>query len=281
MHWQTSRYTIDLARPRVMGIVNVTPDSFSDGGRYLDAAAAIAHAERLVAEGAHLLDIGAESTRPGARSPGAEEELARLRPVLSAALGLGVPVSVDTSEPEVIRAALEMGVDIVNDVRSLTRPGALAAVAAHPQAGLCLMHMRGEPATMQLEEPQYDDVVGAVRDFLRERRDAAVAAGVSPQRIVLDPGIGFAKTPAHNLELLRRQRELAGLGQPLLVGWSRKSTLGLLTGRPAADRLGASVAAALIAVQQGAAIVRVHDVAATVDALKVWQASGLRMEDDT
>lgn len=281
MHWLTSRYTIDLARPRVMGIVNVTPDSFSDGGRYLDAAAAIAHAERLVAEGAHLLDIGAESTRPGARSPGAEEELARLRPVLSAALGLGVPVSVDTSEPEVIRAVLEMGVDIVNDVRSLTRPGALAAVAAHPQAGLCLMHMRGEPATMQLEEPKYDDVVGAVRDFLRERRDAAVDAGVSPERIVLDPGIGFAKTPAHNLELLRRQRELAGLGQPLLVGWSRKSTLGLLTGRPAADRLGASVAAALIAVQQGAAIVRVHDVAATVDALKVWQASGLRMEDDT
>jgi dihydropteroate synthase len=281
MHWQTSRYTIDLARPRVMGIVNVTPDSFSDGGRYLDAAAAIAHAERLVAEGAHLLDIGAESTRPGARSPGAEEELARLRPVLSAALGLGVPVSVDTSEPEVIRAVLEMGVDIVNDVRSLTRPGALAAVAAHPQAGLCLMHMRGEPATMQLEEPKYDDVVGAVRDFLRERRDAAVDAGVSPERIVLDPGIGFAKTPAHNLELLRRQRELAGLGQPLLVGWSRKSTLGLLTGRPAADRLGAGVAAALIAVQQGAAIVRVHDVAATVDALKVWQASGLRMEDDT
>jgi dihydropteroate synthase len=272
MHWQTSRFLIDLRQPRVMGIVNVTPDSFSDGGRFLDPGSAVAHAERLVSEGADILDIGAESTRPGARSPDTGEELARLRPVLRGVLGLGVPVSVDTSNPEVIREALAMGVDIVNDVRSLQRPGALAAVAAHPAAGLCLMHMRGEPGTMQAEAV-YDDVVVAVRDFLRGRLEAARAAGIRDERIVLDPGIGFSKTPAHNLELLRRQPELLELGRPLLLGWSRKSTLGLLTGRPAPERLAASLAAALLAVQAGAAIVRVHDVAATVDALKVLAAT--------
>lgn len=271
MHWQTSRFVIDLRRPRVMGIVNVTPDSFSDGGRFLDPGSAVAHAERLVSEGADILDIGAESTRPGARSPDTAEELARLRPVLRGVLALGVPVSVDTSNPEVIREVLGMGVDIVNDVRSLQRPGALAAVAAHTAAGLCLMHMRGEPGTMQAEAV-YDDVVFAVRDFLRDRMEAARAAGIHDERIVLDPGIGFSKTPAHNLELLRRQPELLELGPPLLLGWSRKSTLGLLTGRPANDRLAASIAAALLAVQAGAAIVRVHDVAATVDALKVLAA---------
>jgi dihydropteroate synthase len=272
MHWQTSRFLIDLRQPRVMGIVNVTPDSFSDGGRFLDPGSAVAHAERLVSEGADILDIGAESTRPGARSPDTGEELARLRPVLRGVLGLGVPVSVDTSNPEVIREALAMGVDIVNDVRSLQRPGALAAVAAHPAAGLCLMHMRGEPGTMQAEAV-YDDVVVAVRDFLRGRLEAARAAGIRDERIVLDPGIGFSKTPSHNLELLRRQPELLELGRPLLLGWSRKSTLGLLTGRPAPERLAASLAAALLAVQAGAAIVRVHDVAATVDALKVLAAT--------
>ena len=271
MHWQTSRFVIDLRRPRVMGIVNVTPDSFSDGGRFLDPGSAVAHAERLVSEGADILDIGAESTRPGARSPDTAEELARLRPVLRGVLALGVPVSVDTSNPEVIREVLGMGVDIVNDVRSLQRPGALAAVAAHTAAGLCLMHMRGEPGTMQAEAV-YDDVVFAVRDFLRDRMEAARAAGIHDERIVLDPGIGFSKTPAHNLELLRRQPELLELGPPLLLGWSRKSTLGLLTGRPANDRLAGSLAAALLAVQAGAAIVRVHDVAATVDALKVLAA---------
>lgn len=271
-HWQTARYRIALQRPQVMGIVNVTPDSFSDGGRYLDPAAALAHAERLVAEGAHILDIGAESTRPGARTPDADEEWARLEPVLRGAVTLGVPVSLDSSSPAVIRAALDLGVDIVNDVRALQRPGALAAVAAHPAAGLCLMHMRGEPGTMQ-SDPVYDDVVVAVRDFLRERLDVVHAAGIVPERIVLDPGIGFGKTPAHNLALLRRQGELLVLGRPLLVGWSRKSTLGVLTGRPAPDRQAASVAAALLAVQAGARIVRVHDVAATVDALKVWNAT--------
>jgi dihydropteroate synthase len=272
MHWQTARFRIPLHRPQVMGIVNVTPDSFSDGGACLDPPAAIAHAEQLLAEGAHMLDIGAESTRPGAHAPDTDEELQRLLPVLRVATGWGVPVSVDTSNPAVIRAALELGVDIVNDVRALQRPGALAAVAAHPQAGLCLMHMRGEPGTMQAE-PVYDDVVLAVRDFLRERLGAARAAGIADARIVLDPGIGFGKTPAHNLELLRRQAELLDLGRPLLLGWSRKSTLGLLTGKPARERQAASVAAALLAVHAGARIVRVHDVAATVDALKVWQAT--------
>jgi len=272
LHWQTARYRILLRRPQVMGIVNVTPDSFSDGGRFLDAGAAIAHAQRLVADGADLLDIGAESTRPGARAPDTDEELARLRPVLQGVLDLGVPVSVDTSNPAVMHAVLDMGVDIVNDVRALQRPGALLAVAAHPQAGLCLMHMLGEPGTMQ-EQPVYDDVIVAVRDFLRERLVAAREAGIADERIVLDPGIGFGKTPAHNLALLRRQAELETLGRPLLLGWSRKSTLGWLTGRPATQRLGASVAAALRAVVAGARIVRVHDVAETVDALKVWQAT--------
>jgi dihydropteroate synthase len=273
MHWQTARFRIDLTRPRVMGIVNVTPDSFSDGGRFLEPAAAIAHAERLVGEGAHILDLGAESTRPGSRPPDADEELARLRPVMQAAVGLGVPVSVDTSQPAVIRAALDAGVDIVNDIRALRRPGALEALAGHPSAGLCLMHLRGEPATMQVAEPAYADVVAEVRDFLGERLRQARASGIADERIVLDPGIGFAKSPAHNLALLRRQRELLTLGRPLLAGWSRKSTLGLLTGRPAIERLAASVAAAVLAVHEGARIVRVHDVAATVDALKIWDAA--------
>jgi dihydropteroate synthase len=272
MLWQTSRYTIDLRAPRVMGIINVTPDSFSDGGRYLQASAAIAHAERLVAEGADLLDIGAESTRPGARSPDTAEELARLVPVLHGVLQFGVPVSVDTSNPDVIRQVLDLGVDAINDVRALQRPGALRALAAHPSAGLCLMHMRGEPGTMQ-DEPVYDDVVGVVRDFLRERLQAAIDLGIPVERIVLDPGIGFGKTVGHNLDLLRRQPELMGLGRPLLVGWSRKSTLGALTGRCPPERVHASVAAAVLAVHAGARIVRVHDVAATVDALKVWQAT--------
>ena len=273
MHWQTARFTIDLTRPRVMGIVNVTPDSFSDGGAFADAAAACAHAERLVAEGAEILDIGGESTRPGARPPDVEAELARVLPVLQHALTLGVPVSVDTSRAEVIAAALDLGADIVNDVRALTLPGALECVAAHPRAGVCLVHMQGEPATMQVE-PHYTDVVAEVAAFLDARARAAVAAGIGAGRIVLDPGIGFGKSPAHNWTLLRRQRELMSSGRPLLVGWSRKGTLGKLTGRAVADRLAASVAAALAAVARGASIVRVHDVAATVDALKVWRAAG-------
>lgn len=272
-HWTTTRFRIDLARPRVMGIVNVTPDSFSDGGAHADTAAALAHCERLVAEGADILDIGGESTRPGAPPVGVDEELARVLPVIEGARALGVPLSVDTLKPEVMRAAIGAGVDIVNDVQALRRPGALEAVAASP-VGVCLMHMRGDPRTMQ-QQTRYDDVVTDVAAFLRERVRALVAAGIAADRITLDPGIGFGKTPEQNLELLRRQHELLALGHPLLLGWSRKSTLGVLTGRPVGERLSASIAAALAAVARGARIVRVHDVAATVDALKVWDAAGL------
>jgi dihydropteroate synthase len=272
MRWLTTRFEIDLAQPRVMGVVNVTPDSFSDGGRHADASSAIAHAERLLAEGADILDIGGESTRPGAAAPSDEEELARVLPVLRAAVGFGVPVSVDTSSPAVMRAALDLGVDIVNDVRALARPGAIDAVAAHPRAGVCLMHLRGEPATMS-QHAHYGDVVAEVRNELALRLRAVQAAGVAPGRVALDPGIGFAKTAAHNLELLARQRELLALGRPLVVGWSRKSTLGLVTGRAVGERLAASLAAAVLAVDRGASVVRVHDVAATVDALKLWSAA--------
>lgn len=272
MFWQTTRFRIDLTVPRVMGIVNVTPDSFFDGGQHAGARAAIAHCERLVAEGADILDIGGESTRPGADSLGAAHELTRVLPVLREAVRLGVPVSVDTSEPAVMREALALGVDIINDVRSLQRQGALSCLAAAPKAGVCLMHMRGEPTDMQAQA-HYDDVVAAVHSALAERAAAVCAAGVDRERIVLDPGIGFAKTADHNLALMARQAELLSLGLPLLVGWSRKGTLGRITGRPVGERLVASVVAALLAVQRGAAIVRVHDVAATVDAIKVWQAA--------
>ena len=273
MIWQTSRFRIDLSRPQVMGIVNVTPDSFSDGGHYVEADAARAHCDLLVAQGADILDIGGESTRPGARLPDTAEQLARVLPVLRHAVTLGVPVSVDTADPVVMRAALELGVDILNDVRALQVPGALAVAASHASAGICLMHMQGEPGSMQVA-PRYDhdDVLGAVSRFLAERRDAAVAAGISLDRIALDPGIGFGKTAVHNLALAVGQPALRDLGCPLLLGWSRKSTLGAITGRPVGERGVASVAAALAAVQQGASIVRVHDVAETVDALKVWRA---------
>ena len=273
MWWQTARFRIDLALPRVMGIVNVTPDSFSDAGLHHDHRAAIAHCDALVTQGADLLDIGGESTRPGATPPGVTEELARVLPVLRHAVTLGVPVSIDTSEPMVMQAALDLGVDIVNDVRALRRPGALNAVRQHPRAGLCLMHLRGEPQTMQ-QQGAYTDVVVEVGCFLRERLSDVEAAGIERERVVLDPGIGFGKSVDDNLALLRRQRELTALGRPLLVGWSRKSTLHALSPRPPAERLGGSVAAALLAVQAGAAIVRVHDVAATVDALRLWQALG-------
>jgi dihydropteroate synthase len=271
--WQAGRFRIALDRPRVMGIVNVTPDSFSDGGRYADADAACAHCDRLLEEGADILDIGGESTRPGARLPDTTEQLARVLPVLRHAVSLGVPVSVDTADPAVMRAALELGVDILNDVRALQAPGALEVAAGAAGVGVCLMHMQGEPGTMQVA-PHYedDDVVGEVARFLAARRDAARAAGIAAERIVLDPGIGFGKTPAHNLALARRQHELLALGHPLLLGWSRKSTLGALTGRPVGERTAASIAAALAAVAAGAALVRVHDVAPTVDALRVWQA---------
>jgi len=275
-HWQTTRYTIDLARPRVMGIVNITPDSFSDGGRYAHSAAALAHCERLLKDGADILDIGGESSRPGSEPVSLADERDRVMPVLREALKLGVPVSLDSYKPALMREALDLGIDIVNDIKALREPGALDAVAAHPNCGLCLMHMRGlEPKAMQDGDPRYDDVVAEVLAFLRERVDAARAAGVAPERIAIDPGIGFGKRTEHNFALLERQGELLALGLPLLAGWSRKGSLGRLTGREAADRLVPSVAAALAAVQRGARIVRVHDVAETVDALKIWQAAGL------
>jgi len=274
MFWHTNRFRIDLAQPKVMGIVNVTPDSFSDGGRYGEVDAALAHCRRLLSEGADILDIGGESSRPGAHPVGVEEEMRRVLPVLEGALRLGCPISIDTAKPELMRAALALGVDIVNDINALRAPGALEQVAAHPSCGVCLMHMRGEPRSMQAE-PVYADVVREVGDFLVGRAELLRHAGVAAERIVLDPGIGFGKTAAHNFELLRRQGELLQYGYALLVGWSRKSSLGALTGRGASDRMVASVAAALAAVQRGAHIVRVHDVAATVDALKVWHAAGL------
>lgn len=274
MFWQTTRFRIDLSKPRVMGIVNVTPDSFSDGGQHANASAALAHCERLLKEGADILDIGGESTRPGAQPVGAEEELARVMPVLAEAMKLGVPLSLDTAKTEVMARALDLGVDIINDVNALREPGALERVAAHAACGVCLMHMQGEPRSMQAA-PSYDDVVAEVSTFLAGRAAELGRRGVTADRIVLDPGIGFGKTVAHNFELLRRQRELLALGHPLLAGWSRKSSLGTVTGRAAGERMVASVAAALAAVLNGAAIVRVHDVAATVDALKVWEAAGL------
>lgn len=273
MYWQTARFRIDLSQPRVMGIVNVTPDSFSDGGRHATSSTALAHCQLLVEQGADLLDIGGESTRPGAVPLAPGEEADRVLPVLEGALRLGVPVSVDTSDVGVMRQALALGVDIVNDVRSLRRPGALELLGAHPRAGVCLMHMRGEPGDMQ-GQADYVDVIAEVAAFLQQRLGEVMAAGVADERVLLDPGIGFAKRPEHNLCLLRNQRELGKrLGRPLLVGWSRKGTLGLLTGRPVYQRQAASVAAALAAVSQGAAVVRVHDVADTVDALKIWRAA--------
>jgi len=282
--WRTSRFAVDLARPRVMGIVNVTPDSFSEGGAAMSTARAIARCEQLLDEGADLLDIGGESSRPGALPVSLDDELARVRPVLAAAVGLGCPVSIDTIKAEVMRVALDLGVDIVNDIAALRAPGALEFVAAYDNCGICLMHMRGTPRSMQAE-PVYEDVVGEVAAFLGERIEAAQAAGIDRERIVVDPGIGFGKVPADNVELLRRQDVLLALGVPLLVGWSRKSTLARLAGlEPAApagrsrgeqERLvAASVAAAVLAVQRGARIVRVHDVAATVAALAVWHAAG-------
>lgn len=260
-----------LDRPQVMGIVNVTPDSFSDGGRHATAAAAIAHGLRLVEEGADVLDVGGESTRPGAAPVDEAEEIARVLPVVEALVArVAVPISVDTTKPGVMRAALAAGAGMINDVTALRSDGAMEAVAAS-KAAVVLMHMQGEPRTMQAE-PHYDDVIGEVHRFLTERVFACEMAGIDKRRLVIDPGFGFGKTHEHNLALLAQLRRFTTIGVPVLAGLSRKSSLGQITGREVGDRLAASLAAHLFAVQNGALFVRVHDVAATVDALKVWAA---------
>ena len=269
--WSMTGRVLALERPLIMGIVNVTPDSFSDGGRFLEPSAALEHARRLIDEGADILDIGGESTRPGSAAIPESEEIARVVPVLEALRKSGVVLSVDTSKPGVMRAALDAGAAIVNDVCALQAPGALDAVAAS-DCGVVLMHMQGSPRTMQLN-PHYTDVVGEVREFLRERIAAATARGVAAVRIVVDPGFGFGKTVEHNFELLGQLAALTKLGVPVLAGVSRKGMLGAVTGRAVTDRIAASVAAAVIAVERGARIVRVHDVAATRDALRVWAAT--------
>jgi dihydropteroate synthase len=275
-HWQTSRFDLDLSQPLVMGIVNVTPDSFSDGGSHAETSQALRHAEKLLQEGADILDIGAESTRPGAEAVPLAQELARLEPLLREALRWHVPISVDTYKPEVMQACLDWGVDIVNDIWALRQPGAQQVVAAHPRCGVCLMHMHRDPQTMQTE-PMTGDVLSEVAAFLQGRLNSLLDLGVAASRVVLDPGIGFGKTVAQNFQLLARQAELLHLGFPLLAGWSRKSALGAALAEEGqvpepAQRQVASVAAALMAVERGASVVRVHDVKDTVDALKIWHA---------
>ncbi|HFB4418389.1 TPA: dihydropteroate synthase [Neisseria gonorrhoeae] len=276
--WRAGRFEIGLDKPKIMGIVNLTPDSFSDGGAYSqNAQTALAHAERLLKEGADILDIGGESTRPGADFVPPEEEWARVEPVLAEAAGWGVPVSLDTRRTVVMEKALALGgIDIINDVAALTDEGAVELLARQADTGICLMHMRGLPETMQ-DNPKYQDVVGEVARYLKTRSETCVAAGIAPQRITLDPGFGFGKNLQHNIALMRHLPELmAETGLPLLIGVSRKRMIGELTGEAdAAARVHGSVAAALASVARGAQIVRVHDVKATADALKVLEALGV------
>jgi dihydropteroate synthase len=285
MHWQTSRYQIDLTRPKVMGIVNVTPDSFSDGGLHATVGAARVHCDKLLNDGAHVLDIGGESTRPGAVALSLDEELARVLPVVQYAVTLGVPVSVDTYKPQVMQAVLDLGADIINDVWALrwcdtaASPAGASVVAAHPSCGICLMHMHREPQTMQAR-PMQGDVVVQVLFFLEQHARALQALGVSSSRICIDPGIGFGKTVQQNFALLAFQRDLVALGYPVLGGWSRKSSLAAVTQTSLStvvtldvhDRMAPSVVAAVLAVQRGARVVRVHDVKETVQALNVLAA---------
>ena len=269
-HWQAGRFTLQLHRPLVMGIVNVTPDSFSDGGQHADAVLALRHAQTLVEQGADILDIGGESSRPGSPRLSHAQEWARIAPVLQETVRWNVPVSVDTYQPETMRRALDLGADIINDIHALQRPGALEVVAAS-KAGVCLMHMQGDPASMQ-QAPHYADVLGEVREFLWSRAAAAESMGIDRSRIALDPGFGFGKTLEHNLTLAKGLPALAQSGYPLLVGLSRKSMIGALTGRDVGQRLPGSLAAVLACVAAGAQIVRVHDVGPTCDAIKVWSA---------
>jgi dihydropteroate synthase len=267
------RFVVDLTRPKIMGIVNVTDDSFSGDGLRGRTAVAIAQGLRMVEEGADILDIGAESSRPGAAPVPLEQELERVLPVIEGLRACGVPLSIDTIKPAVMSAALAAGADMINDIAALRAPGALDAVAANANAAICLMHMQNDPATMQAD-PHYDDVVAEVADFLAQRVAACEAVGISRDRVVVDPGFGFGKSLEHNLALLRQLGRVAGPDLPVLVGLSRKSMLGQITGRPVAERALASAAAAMLAVQRGAAMVRVHDVAATRDALGVLAAIG-------
>jgi dihydropteroate synthase len=279
MMWQVSRFQIDLTTPRVMGIVNVTPDSFSDGGLHAMPAKALKHCEKLLADGAHILDIGGESTRPGAIPLPLDEELARVLPVVREAVKFGVPVSVDTYKAQVMRAVLDLGADIINDIWALRQSGAAATVAGHPLCGMCLMHMHREPMTMQAQ-PMQGDVLPQVLEFLVQAAQALQLLGVARERIVIDPGIGFGKTVAQNFSLLARQRELLAAGYPVLAGWSRKSSLATATSTSLANlatmdiqaRMVPSVAAAMLAVERGARLVRVHDVRETLQALAVLQA---------
>ncbi|MEG2045426.1 MAG: dihydropteroate synthase [Comamonas sp.] len=269
--WQVARFDIDVSRPRVMGIVNVTPDSFSDGGQHAGVSAAMAHAERLLKEGADILDVGGESTRPGSPAVPLQEELERVLPVVKEAVRLQVPVSVDTYKPEVMQAVLDAGADIINDIWALRQPGAREIIAGHPRCGVCLMHMHQTPQTMHLQHMQAD-VVAQVRQFLAEQVGGLEQMGVARERITLDYGIGFGKSVEQNFALLAKQHELLGLDLPLLAGWSRKGSLGTVTGLPVQERMVPSVIAAVLAVERGARIVRVHDVADTVAALKIWNA---------
>jgi dihydropteroate synthase len=275
--WQTSRFEIDLSRPKVMGVVNVTPDSFSDGGEHFEIQSALKHCEQLLLEGADILDIGGESSRPGALALSLEEELARVIPVVRYAVTLGVPVSVDTYKPAVMQAVLDLGADIINDIWALrwSEPQALISaldvVSIFDKCGVCLMHMHRDPQTMQTT-PMQGDVVTQVTGFLADRIHALERKGISHKRICIDPGIGFGKTVEQNFALLAHQRELLALGYPVVSGWSRKSSLGAVTSAAADDRVAASVAAAVLAVERGAHIVRVHDVKATVQGLKVFEA---------
>jgi dihydropteroate synthase len=273
MHLQCGQHRIELGRPVVMGVLNVTPDSFSDGGRFLDPSAALDRAAQLIEEGAAIVDVGGESTRPGAAPVSAGEELRRVMPVVERlAAKISVPVSIDTRKPEVMREALAAGATLVNDVSALAAPGALEAVAAS-KAAVCLMHMQGEPGSMQ-DAPRYGDVVAEVRDFLTVRAAACEAAGIARERLAVDPGFGFGKTLEHNLALLAGLPAIVADGLPVLAGLSRKRMIGSLTGRAEGDRLAGSLAAAVVAAIKGARIIRAHDVRATVDALAVLAGSG-------